>query len=224
MTGSISVIIPTLNEGPRLGGLLSGLAGSGVHEVIVADGESTDDTVDIARAHGARIVTGAPGRGRQMNAGAEVAAGETLLFLHADTAMPDGFELAVEQVLSRQGVVAGAFRLRVDAPQWTYRMAEGLVQWRSRSLQMPYGDQALFIRARRFREIGGYRPIPIMEDYELVRRLRRSGRIGIADAEVVTSARRWQRNGFWRTAGVNQVCMVAYLLGVSPDRLARWRG
>jgi rSAM/selenodomain-associated transferase 2 len=220
----LTIIIPARDEADRLGAVLTRLASTPELQVVVVDGQSVDRTSEIARDAGAVVIPSPPGRGRQMNAGAEVADGEVLLFLHADTLLPDDFTEHVHMVLARPGVVAGAFELRIDAPHRSLRVVERLVRWRSRRRQMPYGDQAIFMRAETFREVGGFPPLPVMEDYEMMRRLRRLGRIGMAPAAVLTSARRWLACGIWRTTLQNQLCVVAYHLGVPPERIARWRG
>lgn len=116
----------------------------------------------------------------------------------------------------------GAFEFCVDAPSWALRLIERLANWRSRGLQMPYGDQAIFVRASILRDIGGFPDIPIMEDFELMRRLRRGGRIVTAPAPADTSARRWLALGTWRRTLLNQLCIIAYCVGVSPSRIACW--
>ncbi len=126
--------------------------------------------------------------------------------------------------LDQSRVCAGAFRLLIDGEGRSVRLIERMVNIRSRVRQMPYGDQAIFVRATVFHEAGGFPDLPIMEDYVLIRRLRRIGRIEFAPATVVTSARRWIKHGVWRTTLLNQVCIVAYFLGGSPKRIARWRG
>lgn len=223
MHPSISVIIPTRNEETTIGRTLERLQSSSVREVIVVDGRSEDGTIRIARRHGARVVEAPPSRGRQQDVGAAVATGDVFLFLHADTALPDGFDQQVHRVLGRPGVAAGAFRLRINADGWSYRALEIMIDLRSRLLQMPYGDQAIFLKAEVFRRVGGFPHFAVMEDFALVQRLRRMGRIAMADAAVRTSARRWLKNGLWRTTLLNQACLVAYCAGVSVDRIARWR-
>jgi len=222
-TGSISVVIPTRNEAYLVGDLIQRLSAADLAQVIVVDGDSTDRTAAVARAHGATVICAPAGRGLQMDRGAEVATGEILLFLHADTRLPDRFDAPIRNVLARPGVSAGAFRLRIDGPRWPFRCLEALIAWRSRFLQLPYGDQALFMRAATYRRIGGFVHQPVMEDFDLVRRLGREGRIEIAPVAVVTSARRWHRFGFCRTTLLNQICIGSYLLGVDPARIAVWR-
>jgi rSAM/selenodomain-associated transferase 2 len=157
-----------------------------------------------------------------MNAGAQVASGAILLFLHADTRLPGRFGDAVRGVLDQRQVVAGAFRLRIDGPGRALRLIEWGANFRSRYFQMPYGDQALFLAAETFRAIGGFPHSPIMDDFELVRRLRRIGRIAILPYPATTSARRWQALGPWRATWINQKVIAGHYLGVPPDRLAQW--
>ncbi len=219
----LSVIIPTFNEERTIGHTLDRVRGGSAWEVIVVDGRSTDRTREIARSHGATVVESPPGRGRQLAVGASIATGDTLLFLHADTSLPSGFDDYIFRALDQPRVCAGAFRLLIDAEGRSFRLIERMVNFRSRARQMPYGDQAIFVRADVFHQAGGFPDLPIMEDYVLIRRLRRIGRIEIAPATVVTSARRWIKHGVWRTTVLNQVCIAAYRLGVSPARITRWR-
>jgi len=220
---SISIIIPVVDEAD---GICSAIAGTqadpSVMERIVVDGGSSDGSVEKAKSCGARVIRSAPWRSRQMNAGAEAAAGDILLFLHADTRLPPGFECHVREILGRPDTVAGAFRLAIDGGFQGLRVIERLANFRSVRMGMPYGDQAIFIRADRFHRAGGFPEIPIMEDFEFMRQLRREGRIGIAPVSAVTSARRYRDHGFWRTTWINQLMIIAYLLGVSPRRLTRW--
>lgn len=220
-TERISVIVPALNESVNIEATLRCLQGAGNVEVIVVDGGSSDDTPEIARKLGAAVHRSSPGRAAQMNAGAAAATGDILLFLHADTRLPAGFENHVRAILRQPKVSAGAFLLRIDSPASSLRIMEAVANLRSRRAQMPYGDQALFVPAELFRSIGGFPDLPIMEDFELVRRLKRKGRIEIAPAAARTSARRWLSVGTWRTWWINQLVVAGYLLGASPKRLAR---
>ncbi len=220
----ISVVIPARNEARQIGATLARLNGHEGIETIVVDGMSDDGTAEIARGHGARVVACGPGRGAQMNRGAKISLGDTLVFLHADTILPVGFDGHVAAALCGSGVVAGAFRLRIDSRRRSLRAIAAMANRRARWLSMPYGDQALFMRRTVFERVGGFAEISIMEDFEMVRRLRRMGRIAMVAADVVTSARRWEAGGVWRTTLGNQVCVAAYMLGVSPARIVAWRG
>ncbi len=220
----ISIIIPTLNEATCLGRTLESLRDAAYVEKIVVDAGSRDGTPKIAETHGCRVLTAPQGKAKQMNAGAAVATGSVLLFLHADTLLPQGLERHVHATLARPGVVAGAFRLSIEDARGSLRLIEWAANLRARWLQMPYGDQAIFVTAETFRAIGGFPDLPIMEDFEMVRRLRRCGRIAIADASVTTSARRWNAVGPLRTTWINQMIVLGYYLGVPPQRLTRWYG
>lgn len=221
-TGLLSVIIPTLNEAAQLGKALQRLGAEDV-EVIVADGGSTDATITIAEQHGATIVRCGPGRARQMNAGSTVATGDMLLFLHADTLLPAGFAHAARTTLDVPGTVAGAFRFQLEDRRLAFRLVEYMVHLRCRWLNLPYGDQALFMRRSVFEQLGGFPDQPIMEDVALVRALRRLGRVHVCASSAVTSARRWCKGGFVRVALFNQLAMLAYKFGISPRRIAKWR-
>lgn len=220
----ISIIVPTLDEENVIGATLEAALDASDVEVIVSDGGSRDGTAAIAREFGARLIVAKRGRALQMNAGAGVARGDLLIFLHADTLLPKGYETRVRDILSDRGVSAGAFRLSIGARNAGFRIIEWLANWRSRFLGMPYGDQAIFVRARLFRRAGGFPEIPIMEDFEFMRRIRSLGRVELAGATVVTSARRWCALGIARTTLINQVIIAAYCLGVRPDRLEQWYG
>jgi uncharacterized protein len=218
----ISVIIPTLDEAAYLSRTLACLVGVDNLEIIVVDGGSRDETIAIAAAHGAVVLTAPRGRARQMNAGAAAARGELLLFLHADTRLPPGFAIEARRQLACPRVAAGAFRLTISGQQRGLRLVAQLANWRATALQMPYGDQALFLHTSLFKEIGGFPDLPLMEDFALIRTLRRRGRIVIAPLTVVTSGRRWQQQGLIRTTLRNQIIILAYLFGCSPHRLALW--
>lgn len=222
MTPSISIIIPTLNEAAHLPATLARIPKTPTIEVIIADGLSQDTTMATASSSGALIIVSPRGRSRQMNTGAREARGEFLLFLHADTLLPDDFADYIPSILTRPGISAGAFRLKFHPPLPGLKLIETLANWRARTLQLPYGDQGIFLRADRFRALGGFAEIPLMEDVELILRLRRQGRIAIAPLPVTTSSRRWRDNGVWQNSLKNQLILAGYLAGISVDRLARW--
>ncbi len=217
----ISVIIPALNEAAGIARSIASAFQEPDVEVIVVDGGSRDETALVARRLGAETLTVPAGRARQMNAGAEASKGEYLVFLHADTILPPQYASLVRRLLASPEVVAGAFRLGIEGRQLSLRWIETGANWRSRWLQLPYGDQALFVRSRLFFELGGYADLPIMEDYDLVRRLTRRGRVILAPKAVVTSARRWKQLGVLRTTLLNQVMVTGHLLGVSPRKMAQ---
>ncbi|MCC5658122.1 TIGR04283 family arsenosugar biosynthesis glycosyltransferase [Nostoc sp. XA010] len=218
----ISIIIPTLNEAENIKEAIATTQANTNIEVIIVDGGSQDDTVAIAQSLGVKIISSSPGRAVQMNTGAVAATGEILLFLHADTCLPTGFDDMVRTALQQPGAVAGAFKLQIDASLLSLRWVEWGINVRSHFYQMPYGDQAIFLTKAVFQQIGGFPELPIMEDFELIRRLKRIGRIVIIPTPVVTSARRWLQKGVFKTTLLNQIVIIAYLLGVSPERICRW--
>jgi hypothetical protein len=220
----ISVIIPVLNEADLIAETLMRLLEQPGLELIVVDGGSQDETVAIAQSLGVTVLQSAPGRAVQMNVGAQAATGKILLFLHVDTCLPSNFERLVEQTLTQPNVVAGAFELAIASNLPGLRWVEWGVKWRSRLLQLPYGDQAIFLTAKMFDQIGGFPELPIMEDFELIRQLQKQGQIAIAPASVVTSGRRWEKLGTLRTTMINQLVVLGYFLGVSPNRIRQWYG
>lgn len=215
----ISVIIPVLNEAENIAATIANTKNV---EVIVVDGGSQDDTVQIVRALGVKVLLlKTASRAQQMNVGAQAATGETLLFLHADTLLPSQFDTMIHQATS-SNIVAGAFALQIDGSLWGLRLVEFGVNMRSRIFALPYGDQAIFLNAKLFHELGGFADLPIMEDFELICCLRRRGQIAIIPIPVITSKRRWQRLGIIQTILINQVAIIAYLIGVSPQKIAAW--
>ena len=218
----ISVVIPTLNEESFLPQTILALQGTESCEIIIVDGGSQDRTCEIAEAAGCRVLSSRRGRGVQFNRGAAEAKGQTLLFLHADTRLPPAFAETIRSALASPKVVGGAFQLKIDAPGWPLRMIERGVWLRSNLLRLPYGDQAFFISSEAFQRLGGFAPIPLLEDVDFVRRLRRVGRLKMVSTAVQTSGRRWLNLGPWRTTWINQKVMLGYLLGLSPAQLAPW--
>jgi len=217
----LSIVIPTLNEEAHIEACLASTEGPSLVERIVADGGSGDRTVEIAHSCGARVISSPRGRGRQMNAGARIASGNLLLFLHADTRLPPGYAETVRAALSLPGIAAGAFEFRLDATSPSLRFIERVANWRSRRLQLPYGDQAIFLRSSQFHAAGGFPETTIMEDYEFIMGLKKFGRIYTAPYPATTSARRWEKLGVWQATLLNEAVVVAYYLGVSPFGLIR---
>ncbi|MDJ1182654.1 TIGR04283 family arsenosugar biosynthesis glycosyltransferase [Roseofilum casamattae] len=218
----ISAIVPVLNEADRIIATLERVRSGHEVEIIAIDGGSTDGTLELLAEQGISAIATSPGRGHQMNCGAEQATGEYLLFLHGDTLLPWGYDRAIRQILQQPGVIAGAFALGIEGRSWQYRMVEWGVRWRSRLCQLPYGDQGIFLSRQAFEAVGGFPEVPILEDRDLIQRLKRRGKIAIASLPVLTSARRWQKLGVWRTMATNQAVLLADILGGDRDRLARW--
>ncbi len=289
-TALISIIIPTYNEAENIGELLQQLmqvpASETKVEIIVVDGESSDRTPLIIAEYIAEYVTNcpvkfistSPGRANQMNQGAKAAQGEILLFLHADSHLPNNFPTLVIQTLNSSNspppfflaqqriradadhflklvspflkgvkgdhflklvppflrgvrgdhpslikpIVAGAFELEIKGNLRGLRLVEKLVNWRSHFLSLPYGDQAIFLRAETFWQLGGFPDLPIMEDFQLIQQLKKLGKVAIAPAKVQTSARRWQKLGVWQTTLINQLVIIAFFCGISPQRISNF--
>ncbi len=218
----LSIVIPTLNEEEHLGQTLEKVDRVPHGEVIVVDGGSRDRTVEIAEKWGARVIRTEPNRGRQMNLGAREASGDILLFVHADTRLPENYSELIREALTDPKVVGGAFAWRVEPSTPFLRYLERNVAWRTKIFRMPYGDQAYFIRTSVFREIGGYADIPLMEDVEFIRRLRKIGKLAYIPHAVVTSPRQYQKCGPVRTALRNKLTLFGYYLKVPPERLSKF--
>ncbi|MCA9126005.1 MAG: TIGR04283 family arsenosugar biosynthesis glycosyltransferase [Planctomycetales bacterium] len=218
----VSVVIPTLNDERGLERSIESAAPNGLTEIILAAAGDTHQTALVAARTGAQFISCKASRAHQMNAGAAIARGKTLLFLHADTVLPTHAYDSIADCLSRPNVVGGAFKLRLDSKRLRHRVIEAGVAMRSQILRMPYGDQGLFMRVSAFRQLQGFADLPIMEDYDLVRRLKKIGRIGLCNKSVLTSARRWERLGAFRVTAINQLMVLGYHLGIPPNRLAKF--
>jgi len=227
----LSVIIPTLDAEKSLTRVLAALVRptvSGlVKDVVIADGGSCDETRAIAEAAGARLIEAPRGRGAQLAAGALAARGDWLLFLHADTILQPGWDQEVETLLERlekRGAngfdFAAVFTFALDDFSAWARMLERLVAWRCRLFGLPYGDQGLLLSRRRYDALGGYRPLQIMEDVDMVRRIGRRRLIFLRTA-AVTSPQRYLDDGYLARSSRNALCLMLYYLGVNPDRIAR---
>ena len=228
----ISVIIPTLNaeqDLPRcFSALVPAVATGLLKEVIVADGGSEDATAGIAEECGAVLISAPKGRGSQLAAGAEVARGDWLLFLHSDTVLGNDWEAEVacfidNEMTSGLSVRAAHFRFALDDPGFMPRIMERGVAFRSRALGLPYGDQGLLIKRSHYQQLGGFRSLPLMEDVDIVRRIGRR-RLASLRSSALTSAIRYRRDGYVRRILTNLTCLTLYFFRVPPARLARFYG
>ncbi len=215
----VSVVIPTLNEADTIERTLACVRQAGKCEIIIVDGGSDDETLEIVRKSADRVLSAQRGRACQMNAGAQVATGETLLFLHADTLPPAGFSHLIEQALTDLDVVGGRFDVDLDAPGWPFRMIGALMNIRSRLTHIATGDQGIFVRRETFESIGGYPELDIMEDLELSRRLKRAGKVACLRNRVRTSARRWQKHGITKTILIMWGLRLCHFFGIRPASL-----
>lgn len=219
---SLSIIIPTLNEEHQLAATVASARAPAVVEIIVADGGSSDATVACARSLVGDVVTGPCGRAAQMNAGARLARGDVLLFLHADTRLPPAFDAAILLALADPRRVGGRFDVHLMPSSFLLWLTGELMNIRSRMSGIATGDQAIFVRREIFARMGGFSNIPLMEDIAFSRTLKRYGLIACLRERVVTSSRRWRRDGVVRTVLLMWSLRLLYFCGVSPHRLHRW--
>jgi rSAM/selenodomain-associated transferase 2 len=218
----ISIIIPTLNEESVLTSAIKAVQGGEGIEIIVVDGGSSDRTLEIAHCMKVKVVRSNAGRARQMNAGARESCGSILFFLHADTELPEGYDSCIRRILHDSSITIGAFRLAIDTPGIFFRIIEYGANLRSKYLNLPYGDQGLFMRRQDFNRAGWFPEIALMEDFSLIRQMKKLGRVVLAPLVVKTSARRWRNLGIFHTTILNQLIVLAFVMGVSPLRLAGW--
>ena len=221
-----SIVIPVLHEADRINTVIDHilqLSPNGVCEIIVADADPDGATINAIRSDNVITTVSERGRAKQMNAGAALTRGEMIVFLHADTKLPAGAFERIEEVLQNGQYVAGAFDLAIDSTNLLVRFIAAVARIRSRLTRIPYGDQAIFMRKEYFDKIGRFREIPLMEDIDFMRRIkRRRDKICILPEQVTTSARRWQTEGIVYTTTRNNILVTLFCLGVSPDRLARF--
>jgi rSAM/selenodomain-associated transferase 2 len=230
----ISVIIPTLDEERTIMALLAHTALLGFDELIVVDGGSLDQTPVLVESYrrntqlpaqsDVRLMTAPRGRARQMNEGAKASSGEILLFLHADTQLPDDAKHTIETALADHRMVGGRFDVQFDSPSMWGTIISRLMNWRSRMSSIATGDQALFVRRHIFEQIGGFADIPLMEDIDFSGKLKRKGATAALTATVTTSFRRWERRGPLRTILLMWTLRFLYWVGVGPHTLNRWYG
>ena len=232
MAMRISVIIPTLNEEQTIMATLAHTAALGFDELIVVDGGSLDQTPVLVESYRrrtqspaqspVRLVTAPGGRARQMNEGAKASRGEILLFLHADTQLPSDAKTIIDTTLADQRMVGGRFDVRFDRPSMWGTIISRMMNWRSRLSGIATGDQALFVRRPVFEQMGGFADMPLMEDIDFSRRLKRKGATAALTATVTTSFRRWERHGPLRTILLMWALRFLYWIGISPSHLLEW--
>ena len=222
MTNRLSIIVPVLDEASRIAATLAALLPLRArgHEVIVVDGGSADDTLALCMGRADSVIEARRGRARQMNAGAAQARGDVLLFLHADTALPEHADACIARALMA-GAQWGRFDVKIEGTSAIFPVIAAAMNLRSRWTGIATGDQAMFVRRELFQRVGGFPDQPLMEDVELSRRLRRAAKPGCLRERVLTSGRRWERGGVWHTIVLMWQLRLRYWLGVSPEVLAR---
>lgn len=218
----ISVIIPAIDEARVIGQAIRSAQQAGANDIIVVDGGSRDSTGETAERMGAQVVASEPGRGLQQNAGARVANGDVLMFLHADCQLPeDGLNEIRDALITTSHCVGGFFRQRIEHPGRLFRFVETGNLMRARVLKWAYGDQGIYVRSNVFTEVGGFPEIAIMEDLYLMKQLKRRGSLACINSPLTVSVRRWQANGLVKQTFRNWCLLTAAHLGVSPAELAR---
>jgi len=215
----LSVILPTLNEEERLKPTLNSIK-CFVDEIVISDGGSIDGTVGYAKSVGASVIIFEKGRGSQLKLGAEVAKGDWLLFLHADTVLADGWFVEATKFMNLGLNKAGVFKFSMDDPRWLARVIEEIVLLRNKLLAMPFGDQGILISRSFYKELGGFKSIPIFEDVDFIRRIGRR-RLVFFNSRAATSARRYHKNRLFFQPFKNLLLFILYYLGVSPHFLVR---
>lgn len=222
----ISVIIPVFHEGEKINEILDSIksvAADVPYETIVVDGDSLGDTIAYVSDSSVITLTAPRGRALQMNAGAAKTCGDILLFLHADTLLPPKAFPKIIAALSDSSFIGGAFDLKIQNHRWIFRAIGRAASWKHRLTRVPYGDQAIFMMRRYFENIGGYAGIPLMEDVELMRRVKRQGgRIIILREAVTTSSRKWETDGIFYTIIRNWIIQVLYLFGMPAWRFKKY--
>jgi rSAM/selenodomain-associated transferase 2 len=218
----VSVIVPVLNEEKTIAATLEALLPLAPHEIILVDGGSTDSTREIAHGFNIKIVVSERGRARQMNRGAKEANGDVLLFLHADTRLPASAFKDIARALADSTCVGGRFDIELDGDHWLLPIVARMISYRSRVTKVGTGDQAIFVRRHAFERVGGFPDIPLMEDIAFCRTLKKTGAVACLPSRVVTSARRWEADGVWRTIFRMWTLKLLYFAGVPPARLKQF--
>jgi len=226
MAPIFSIIVPVLNEAGRINELIGHVCAidtAGNAEIIVIDGDRSGSTIKALRDNKVVKAVSSRGRARQMNYGAALASGTILVFLHADTLLPKNAFAYIAEAMRDQLVVGGAFDLGLDTKRRIFRITEQYVSFRTRVTRIPFGDQAIFLRKEYFKTIGGYQDIPLMEDVEIMSRIKkRRDRICIIPEKVRTSPRRWEEEGILYCTVRNMTLQILFAMGVSPERLVAW--
>jgi rSAM/selenodomain-associated transferase 2 len=220
----ISIVIPVLNEEKSIAETVAALMPLNPHELIIVDGGSSDRTYEICNRLDVTVLSSPRGRGLQMNHGARQATGDVLLFLHADTRLPGSSIDDIRGALRNPQCVGGRFDVQLDGVHWMLGVIGAMISMRSRMSRVATGDQGIFVRRGIFAELGGYPDIPLMEDVAFSRALKRRGAVACLRSRVITSARRWEKQGIWRTILKMWLLKLLYLVGVSPVRLKRYYG
>ncbi len=220
----ISIVIPVLNEEKSIAETVAALMPLKPHELIIVDGGSSDRTHEICNRLAVTVFSSPRGRGLQMNHGARQATGDVLLFLHADTRLPGSSIDDIRGALRNPKCVGGRFDVQLDGVHWMLGVIGAMISMRSRMSRVATGDQGIFVRRGIFAELGGYPDIPLMEDVAFSRALKRRGAVACLHSRVITSARRWEKEGIWRTILKMWLLKLLYLVGVSPVRLKRYYG
>lgn len=218
----ISVIIPVINEEKILSKIINNLKSYPNIEVIFVDGGSKDKTINLIKKSGFKwVLSPILRRSYQMNLGAEFAQGDILLFLHSDTILPPKFTDLVNCVCEKKDFIAGAFYLKIASNKSIFRWLEILIKVRSHLFSLPYGDQGIFLTKETFTQLKGYRDLAIMEDFDIIQRLKKKGKIYLVKDAVITSARRWEKLGILQTTLINQIIIIGYYLGINSEKLAK---
>ena len=218
----VSVVIPTLNEALILEDSLRAISDLNPHEIIVIDGGSTDSTVSVARNFATWTLTSKPGRANQMNAGAKIATGDLILFIHADSKLTQQSFSRMKKIMALDEPAGGAFSLQIESEKASLKVISLLATWRAKYLNLVYGDQTIFVRKEIFRKMGGFSPLPICEDLDFFRRLSRQGKVILLKEKTHTSARRWRAEGVLYTTIRNITIGGLFLIGFSPQTLSKW--